>query len=362
MILVIGTLTIIGKKVYDIDPFFHYHKPDTTKYFYVLDNQRSQNDGISKHFDYNAMITGTSMTENFKTSEMDAIFGTSSIKVPFSGASFKEVNDHIKTALEHNPSLKTVVRGLDMDRFFDDSGAMRFDLGTYPTYLYDNNPFNDVRYLFNRNIIFDRIYPMITEKDSPDFTPGITSFDVYLSWQDYADFGIHTVCPEGVTVKQPEQELHLTAEDKAIIDGNIEKNVTSLANEYPEVTFYYFFPPYSAVWWGSHLENGNLHRIVEAEQYIIEKILPCKNIKLYSFNTRTDLTTNLNHYKDTVHYGQWVNSAILQWIHDGNYLLTPDNYQSYLQEELDFYSSFDYQSLNSQEDYEDDYDAAPLLH
>ena len=56
-----------------VDPFFHYHAPAGWMSYY-LHNQRYQNDGILKHFDYDAMITGTSMTENFKTSEMDEIF------------------------------------------------------------------------------------------------------------------------------------------------------------------------------------------------------------------------------------------------------------------------------------------------
>lgn len=52
LVIVIIVLTIIGSFVYKIDPYFHYHKPDTDDYFYSLDNERSQNDGISKHFDY----------------------------------------------------------------------------------------------------------------------------------------------------------------------------------------------------------------------------------------------------------------------------------------------------------------------
>ena len=54
-----------------VDPFFHYHSPRTDEFFYTLDNQRSQNDGIVKHFDYQGVITGTSMVENFKTTEAD---------------------------------------------------------------------------------------------------------------------------------------------------------------------------------------------------------------------------------------------------------------------------------------------------
>lgn len=59
-------LAIIGRRVIMVDPFFHYHKPDTATYFYSLDNERSQNDGIIKNFKYDAVITGTSLVENFR--------------------------------------------------------------------------------------------------------------------------------------------------------------------------------------------------------------------------------------------------------------------------------------------------------
>ena len=39
---------------------------------------------------------------------------------------------------------------------------------------------------------------------------------------------------------------------------------------------------------------------------------------------------------------------------DDKYLLTEDNYLSYLETEKLFYSSFDYEELNYQIDYEDD--------
>lgn len=141
LILVLSALALAGIWVIRVDPFFHYHQPNTKGYYYRLNNQRSQNNGILKHFDYNAVITGTSMTENFKTSEMDKLFGTNSVKVPYSGGSYKEINDSLKHALSNNPALKTILRGLDMSRFLDDKDDMRYDLGEYPVYLYDNNPF-----------------------------------------------------------------------------------------------------------------------------------------------------------------------------------------------------------------------------
>ena len=71
-LLIFVALGLIATKTIDIDPFFHYHKPKTNEYFYILNNQRSQNDGIIKRFDYTGLITGTSMTENIKASEAEA--------------------------------------------------------------------------------------------------------------------------------------------------------------------------------------------------------------------------------------------------------------------------------------------------
>ena len=47
--------------VVTVDPFFHFHKP-VSSLSYPLVNERYQNDGIARHFDYDAVITGTSMT------------------------------------------------------------------------------------------------------------------------------------------------------------------------------------------------------------------------------------------------------------------------------------------------------------
>lgn len=360
-LLLIAVLLPIAALVVHVDPFFHYHPPYLEDYFYTLDNQRSQNNGIIKHFEYDALITGTSMAENFKTSEMDEIFGTNSIKVAYSGGSYKEINDSLIVALERNPHLKTIVRGLDMQKFIEDKDILRKDLGKYPTYLYDDYMFNDAGYLFNRDVVFGRIYPMILQRKAEDFKGGVTSFDAYSNWVAYHVFGIDAVCPDGIEYQTPEEPVHLTEEEKEIVLDNVRQNITSLAEEYPDVTFYYFFPPYSAVWWGELWAEGTIYRQHEAETIVIEQILPYSNIKLFSFNNLTDITTDINHYKDSLHYGSWINSLMLVYMHAGKCQLTYDNYKEYLEEELEFYLSFDYTSLNGQEDYKNDYYAEALI-
>ena len=360
-ILVAGALGIAGGWVVKVDPFFHYHKPNTAKYFYTLDNQRNLNDGIIKHFDYDALITGTSMTENFRTTEMNSVFGVNSIKVPFAGGTYKEINDNLAKALACNPGLTTVVRGLDMEYFFDHKDRIRDDLGEYPTYLYDDNIFNDIEYVFNRDIIFRRVYSMLKENDMPGFVPGVSSFDNYSYWMGGYSFGGNTVRSFQTVFEEPGTPVHMTEEERQTIHENIEQNVVSLAREYPDTTFYYFFTPYSAAWWEARVADGTIYKQIEAEEYIIEQILECENIKLYSFNNRTDITTDLNNYKDLTHYGVWINSLILKWMQDGQYILTKENYADYLAQELSFYTSYDYSLLQGQTDYENDYFAEALL-
>lgn len=360
LILVVTGLSIIGIEVYKVDPFFHYHKPMIDEYYYPLYNQRSQNDGISKHFDYNAIITGSSMTENFKTSELDRLFDCSSIKVPFSGGTYKEIDDNLEIALNSNNNVRLVIRCLDMSKFLSYWNDMRTDLGQYPVYLYDNNPINDIEYLFNRDIVFGRVYQMVADSQIEDFQPGMTSFDDYSSWQNLRPFGVRDVLPDGISVMETVQE-GLSDDEKERIRQNIENNVIDIAKLYPDVDFYYYYSPYSVVVWNRWKNEGNMLKYLEAEAYITEMILQCKNIHLFSFNSRIDITSDLNNYKDEAHHASWINSLILKWMHDGKYQLTDENYREVLQKEYELYTFYDYQSIIYQDDYENDYYAAALL-
>ena len=52
---------------------------------------------------------------------------------------------------------------------------------------------------------------------------------------------------------------------------------------------------------------------------------------------------------------------MLKYMYDGKCLLTYENYEEYLKEELSFYTTYDYEQLNNQVDYETDYFAEALL-
>ena len=345
-VLILASL-VVGS-VYYADPFFHYHKPLTDRFYYPLDNQRYQNDGIIRNFDYDAMITGTSMTENFKTSELDSLFSVRSIKVPYSGAAFKEVNRGIERALDSHKDMKMVVRSLDIGYLFTDKNWERDDLGEFPEYLYDDDPFNDVKYIFNKDILFNRTYRMFKDSREDGFKPGIITFDEYSYWQDGAVMGRKAVCPDGIKVDTKAAPVYMSEDEKNTLKENLDQNFISLAVKYPAVDFYIYFTPYSMAWWGEQVNSGNVYKYVEAERYAMEQLTKCDNIKLFSYNDRIDITGDLDNYKDTTHYGARVSSDILKWMKDDKGRITRENYESFTKEELRRYLDFDYESLNRQ--------------
>ena len=335
-VFVLASISII------VDPFFHYHKP-LPGLFYVLNNERYQNDGILKHFDYDAIITGTSMTENFKTSEFNALFNANAIKVPFSGGTFKEINDNLKTAYKTNHHVKYIVRSLDTYKILSNKDEMRNDMGEYPVYLYNDDLIDDFKYILNKDVVKNAA--KIVKNTLKNKGGGITSFDEYANWNDDYKFGAASVLKKRTEFKKSKQIRTLTEKDKKTISENIKQNVTDLAKEHPETTFYYFFPPYSIAYWGEAYENGSIQRIIEIEQYAIELILECPNIKLFSFNTMADITTNLNNYKDSLHYGEWINSKMLIFMKNDIGLLTKGNYKKYIEAEKEIYLNYPYNDL-----------------
>lgn len=329
---ILGTFTIV------VDPFFHYHKP-LESLAYPINNERYQNNGILKHFDYDAIITGTSMCENFKTSEFDELFHVHSVKTPFSGATYKEINDNLAVAVAHNDNIRIILRGLDYYKLMEPADTMRYGLDTYPWHLYDDTLFNDSSYIFNKSILLENTCEVISYTRSGGQT---TDFDSYMNWMANFTFGKEAIKLDYERPEKVSETVEISEQDYAVIRDTLNQNVFDLAVANPQIEFYLFFPPYSIFWWDKQNQNGNLNRQLEAEKYAIELILQYDNIHLFSFFNEYDIICDVENYKDITHYNEDINSQILIWISNGTHEITAENYEAYCAEMKEFYGSYDY--------------------
>lgn len=338
MITLVAVLALAAAVMIIVDPYFHYHKPFSFL-SYRLYEERYVNDGISRNFDFNAIITGTSMAQNFKSSEMDTLFGTNSVKETFSGAGYQELAENLERALKRNPELKTVLWVVDYNGFLREYSWAQYE--NYPTYLYDDNIFNDTAYLFNKSVLYHGVLSNIRMTLSGEES---TTMDEYSSWE--RDCGLEYIM-QSYNRKNlnTNEDKDFGQEEYEMVVKTIDTNMVQLINKYPDVTFYLIYPPYSICYFDALVIKGTLDKQLQAEQTATKLLLGCPNVKLYNFFDQYEVICNPDYYCDEGHYNKEVNSMILQWISEGNGLVTKENYLERLKKEKEFYSQYDYDSI-----------------
>lgn len=346
--LVLIALLLVGSLTAIVDPYFLYHKP-LPGISYQINNERYQNHGIARNFDYNAMIVGTSMSENFKPSEFDALFDVQSVKLPYSGGSHCEVKELLEFAFAHNPDVKYVIRNIDLFRAFDGKDDRDYPADSYPTYLYDDELWNDIGYLLNMEIFLEGT---LTDLARTVLHKPANTLDQYANWNDAYTFG-----PVGIQANYSRNKVvytgndSITEEEYQRINENITENIIQVARERPDVTFYLYVSPYSIYFFDYINEMGELDRYLKAQEAIMSLLLGEENIELFAFYTEYDVVCDPYNYRDVAHHGEEVNSQILEWIHEGHDEITEENFEAYLDAVWKFYHSYDYDALFEEDGY-----------
>jgi hypothetical protein len=344
-VLTVTIVILIGTAIATImiDPYFHYHRKLPKPMQYRIYDQRYQNDGILKHFDYDAVVIGTSMTDNFKTSQIKAKMGYNAVKVPFSGARYKELNENTLVALSTHSNVKCVIRCLDSIHIAEDKDSVYYDV-VYPTYLYDKSYFNDLHYLFNRDVFLDGTVGDIVYTISGNKT---TKFDDYCSWdRGGVIYDVKKAVSDYETErpKKVNENKGITDADIKMIQDNLEQNVISTVKAYPKVKFVFYFPPYSIIWWDQENQNGYVDYDIAVQREAIKELLPYPNVYLYAFNDNFDMIEDLSKYNDKLHYGGAVSSYIIDSIADDKGRISKDNYEDYIQKISAHYDNYDYEA------------------
>ena len=338
-------LILLGGMTAAIDPFFHYHAP-LDGLTYPISKQRYQNYGILEHFSYDAIITGSSMTENFRASECDALFGTNSAKVCLGGGTLREFDQQLRHAIAENPDIRLIIFGLDSWLLLEDKDSMRPN-ETFPTYLYDDRLSNDVQYVLNKHVLLDSTLDVLahTRKGLPT-----TSFDEYSFWANHATFSreaaLSSYTRPAITECSPQQAGFLLENTR----NTLEQNLLPLVEENPQIRFCFFFTPSSILNLDSLNRRGHIPLQFDACALACEQLLPYGNVQIFSFFNDYETITNLDNYFDTIHYSDEINSLILQRIARGEYALTPENSAAHWQEVSHYYTSYDYDILFAQKE------------
>ncbi|MBB6734908.1 copper amine oxidase N-terminal domain-containing protein [Cohnella zeiphila] len=295
--------------------------------------ERYQNPGLARNYDYDTIILGTSMTENFLPSVVDKALHGKTLKLSMEGSMAEEQYKIADLALRTGKP-KQVLWGLDYFAFKHQDPATAAD---FPDYLYDDDWTNDYRYLMNVSV-----YEMLA-KDVLKMNTTRTNQDLehLYNWNASGGFGAAKVLAAYSRAGEEEKYFGLNEDPLDQIRQSFETNVLSLVKRYPDVQFLFFYPPYSIlrqdVW--KKTNETRYRNQLEMSGWMYRQLAALPNAKVYDFQAESDWTYDLDLYKDLSHYAQDVNTGIAEAIgrDDPKYRMTDENADSFadkLEEQL----------------------------
>jgi len=317
---IIGVLAIIifiiGIVIF-FDPFYHYHKP-WCGLKAVLNDKEYQCVGTLRNFDYNALIVGSSVMENNDNAWYDEAYGVKSIKAIRSYGATADLCYLLDVAYEkHN--IDYVFYNIDPSSLVAE-GKTTFESTGCPMYLYDKNPINDVSYLFNKDVLLEKIPYQVANSFKGDYNEGLS-----YNWAKWKEFGTEKTLS---TYYRKKDIVPMMSKD--VHEEKVKKNIeilTKKVKEHPETNFIFFYPAYSMLWWDGAYRTGERDAFIYSEVMMTEELLKYDNVRVFCFQGEEDVVTNLDYYMDSIHFSPEINKLMLDKIVNGQNELTKSNYK-----------------------------------
>ena len=306
-LLVLSVGGIIGSVVL-IDPFEIYHQ--ATAFIPPITNgtQNYANAGIAKSYAYDSVVIGSSMTENFRPSQLDALLGGRFVKLCVNGGSPFNHRQMMEMAFRTH-EVTRVLYGLDIEALTYFYTTPKCEM---PEYLYDDDLLNDTAYWFNHSVLLTYIPQCLRTLGQSD--PDLR--DTMYMWGDLYEYGreaaLREVRIEGEFTDQGDTESEQTLSQQSRL--NVEYNLIPFIEAHPDTEFLFFFPPYSLVQWVSFYQQGTMGYHLGQKEAVVSALLPYDNVKIYDFQAELDWVSELDNYIDAWHYGPWINDAIAERI------------------------------------------------
>lgn len=317
IIIVLAELAILAAVVWFFDPFYQYHEPFGGMEA-VLNDRDNQVAGTIRNFEYDSVLVGSSVAENFDSEFLDQYYDCRTLKIIRASGSVADLRYYLDMAHE-NQELKNVFWCLDIFALNAPLQVSLYD-EEVPRYLHTANILDDIPYVWNKEILFEKIPFMVAA--------GLQGRNIRgqaYNWSGGKKFGAVKAMQ---AYQKPKESLPTrdVEEYKEIIAGNIALLKEEI-EAHPQVQYRFLLPPYSLMWWDCGEVNGQ----TEIYFYIVEQVLPalleCENAEVYDYQNDMEIVCNLDYYMDMIHYSPDVNQSMLERMVRGEDKVNLENWE-----------------------------------
>lgn len=322
LLLVAIALAAVGTFNYRIDPFQQYRVPKAHAPRFYQAFQRHENPGIARHYEYDRVVIGSSMTENVSGSEVDRAFsGGRTVNLALSAMTAYDARKLLEVVLARGKA-KQVLYTLDFNAFSGAIDRTGFP-EALPTYLYDRHRWNDLPYLLS----------IATARRSLDIVrdakEGRFSIDRDRPWA--WDAGTEFSASRTVANLDPTNLNARYRQPPRTPEGmsaSFEANLAALVDAHPEVEFIFIWPPYSILVWADFAQRGQLDVTLDFKRRFFARLGGKPNVRIHDFQARTDIIEDLGHYTDIYHYNPGTSSFLVQETANGVERVTRENFEA----------------------------------
>lgn len=325
-------LVFVGTVIGVIDPFFVYHAPLDNAY-YVIDNQLEQNPGIAKHFDYDSVMLGSSMTTNFDTNLFNEKLGCEMVKLSYNAAYPEDIERITEIVVREKEELAHAFLCIDIANYMYEPGTLSY---AYPEHLYDDNVLNDLKYLLNKEVFFDYVLDSYLGKKK------IVVNEIYWHWQ------YMTYSREQVLANYSKPQIAENPSGKYSMENlkeNLESSIIPYIEATPDTRWHVFFPPYSMLYWYDSLASKEADLRIEGMAYITEQLLKYPNVEIHYFQDCEEWITNLDSYTDVTHFSKEITDEMMERLCEGMEKVSVETYKERLAVFREFVENYDYEVL-----------------
>lgn len=302
--------------VWLVDPMYQFRRPEHFQPRYYRGIERFQNIGIAKNFDYDTVIIGNSMSENFSTRQIWNELGWKAVNLSMSGSSGYEQNRLLQYAIATGKVRRVI--WLVQWYSFSDPDYVSKDVA-YLQGIIDNKP----SYLFEYYLANLQTLQWVVKLALR--IGGETDMDRAWNWSDAAVFGCesisrgyrYSVHPDPARLADRHRRM---PEDIRKMGASVEKNLLEPIRKNPNVQFYVITAPHS-VWSYRAISKTNPDALwlIDGFRKPIADFAPgAKNLEVYDFQSDAGIIYDASLYKDMRHYSEQVNRRMVHAIAQGS--------------------------------------------
>ncbi len=328
--IVLAIVLLLSTITYIVDPGFQFRVKDNT-YFLA---SRYVAPGLVKNQNYDTIILGSSMTQNFDVPHFEETLGGEVLKIGVSGMNAAETIDYLNLAYNSNKASRFYI-------CIDISSFRTLGDSKNEEYMFKNDPISNLRYMISyktwlRYLPLGICTSVLSKFDKvPSFLSKKTNIDLLDDWSDD-----HKCSRQTVIKNYLNNSYNVSQVDLNNLEQNL-KNTISVFFENIDTEkgeHILFFPPYSALFWCTAQDSGYFETYINAKEYFYE-LAEQKNCKVYDFQA-APIITDLDNYRDTTHYGKHINNWMATEMQNSTYLIKEDNRQTVGQDLREMISIF----------------------